>query len=383
MSKRDELIFWFDQPPKVSLGAFNHVSNNWGNTVLYIADHGFGEHRKLINWDNSDYGKAQLLLLSEQENEQDFIKGIFQKYPNAIHIMNGFFSTIEKKIRPFVKNKNVKLVVTTERPFVTKSNTDFKQTVKNYLLPIKYRISKMQYDKYVKALLPLGICGVDCFKSYGWKESKVFPYMYCTELADLGEESSPRHDKVKFLYVGRFTESRLGVLIKAFDLIEQKDGWSLDLVGGYGNYLDTTMKWIDTQPNVNYGGLWPAEEVGRRMMDFDVYLLATGYEGWNVQLNEAINAGMAVVATDEAVSDEMVSASGGGLVVKAGNVSEFKAALDKAISNPEIVEKWKNNSRAYKSRIQGGVVGDYLINILDYSFYERKEKPNCPWLNKI
>ena len=36
MDKRDELIFWFDQPPKVSKGAFNYVSKHWGNKVIFI-----------------------------------------------------------------------------------------------------------------------------------------------------------------------------------------------------------------------------------------------------------------------------------------------------------------------------------------------------------
>ena len=79
MNKRDELIFWFDQPPKVSLGAFNHVSKHWGNKVMYIADHGFGEHRKMINWNNSDYGDAELVILSDLPDSDNYIKEIFEK----------------------------------------------------------------------------------------------------------------------------------------------------------------------------------------------------------------------------------------------------------------------------------------------------------------
>lgn len=380
MSNRDELIFWFDQPPKVSLGAFNYVSAHWGNKVLYIADHGFGEHRKMINWDNSDYGDAELLLLSEQQNEEEFIKEIFEKYPNAIHIMNGLFSTIEKKIRKYVKKTGVKLAVHSEKPFITKQNISFKQAIKNVLLPIKYRISHIKYNKYVKALISLGLNGKECFEKCGWSSEKTYSFMYCAELAELGDDIVEQHDEIRFLYVGRFDENRLAVALKAFDTLKDKNGWNLTLVGGYGKYADTTKAWIDAHERVQYGGLWPSDEVGKRMQDYDVYLLATGMEGWNAQLNEAINAGMGIITTDEAVSDEMVTAANNGIVVKAHSVEEFAKALETAIDNPEMVRKWKQNAYAYRHKIKGNVVGEYLMDILDYTFYDKNEKPKCPWL---
>ena len=45
-------------------------------------------------------------------------------------------STIEKRLRPYIKQKNVKLVVHTERPFVSNRGFSLKQTIKNILFKI-------------------------------------------------------------------------------------------------------------------------------------------------------------------------------------------------------------------------------------------------------
>lgn len=382
MNRRDELIFWFDQPPKVSLGAFNHVSQHWGNKVMYIADHGFGEHRKMINWNNSDYGDAELVILSDYPNKDEYIKEIFKKYPNAVHIMNGFFSDIEKQLRPYIQNENVKLVVHTERPFVAKRGFSAKQTIKNALLPIKYKICCKKYHSKVDALVVLGKLGKELFESYGWKKDKVYSFMYCPVLQEIDENNETAYpDKVSLLYVGRFNYATRGidVLMEACKDISNTD-WHLDMVGGYGDEADEIIEWANNHSNVSFLGTWPSDDVGKNMQKYDVYILATRADGWNAQLNEALNAGLGVICTDEAVSDEMVTASGAGIVVRAADAKALHEALETTVNNPELVKEWKEKAKAYRHRIKGDMVGDYLIDILDYTFYGKKEKPSCPWL---
>lgn len=382
MAKRDELIFWFDQPPKVSLGAFNRVSEAWGNKVMYIADHGFGEHRKMIKWDNSDYGNAEMVILSELDNQEEYIKNIFDKYPNAVHIMNGFYSTIEAKIRPYVKKKDIKLAVHTERPFVSNRNFSVKQTIKNYLLPIKYKLSCNKYQSKVNAVIVLGRLGKQLFEGYGWEKDKVFSFMYCPVLQEIEEcDDIESSDDIKMLYVGRFNYATRGIdiLMEACkNLPETK--WKLDMVGGYGDNAEEIISWANNHRNVSFLGTWPSDDVGKNMQKYDVYVLATKADGWNAQLNEALNAGLGVICTDEAISDEMVSASGAGIVVPASDAKALHKALETAINNPQLVKEWKKKAKEYRHRIKGDVVGDYLIDILDYTFYDKEERPKCPWL---
>ena len=384
MSKRDELIFWFDQPPHVSKGAFNYISEHWGNKVMFIADHEFPEHRKMIGWDDGNYGSAEMIYLSKQENQEEYIRNIFEKYPNAIHIMNGFFSTMESKIAHYVKKEGVKLVVHSEKPLVPRRGYTFKKWIRKILIPIKYKKKYHEYKNYVDAVVPLGVWGKELFEKHGWDKNKVFSFMYCPILKEINlDDEVLVNEPMRFLYVGRLNYSTraLDVLMKSFGGLKT-DAWHLDLVGGYGDKKDEVFAWAEKQKNVSILGAWPAHEVGVKMKDYDVYVTPTKIDGWNSQLNEALNAGISVITTNEAVSDEMVIAAKAGLVVSAYSVAEFKEAVKTAIESPLMVQEWKRNAKNYRHRIQGNIVGGYFMDILDYTFYEKQERPKCPWLNK-
>ena len=379
MNNRNELIFWFDQPPHVSKGAFNYISEHWGNKVMFIADHEFPEHRKKIGWDDGNYGSAEMGYLSKQDNQEEYIKQIFDKYPNAVHVLNGFFSDIEKKIRPYIQNENCKLAVHTERPFIVKKAETFRQLCKNILLPIKYKRKYQEYKKYVKVLIPLGRRGCESFEKAGWTKDKMFSFMYCPILTQLPMKETTVSKPLKFLYVGRFDKKRMKLLQNVVENL-QADNWRLDMVGGYGDYADEMKAWIEKQKNVSFLGKWDSFLVGQKMQDYDVYLLTAKCDGWNAQINEVVNAGIATITTDEAVSDELVSASNSGMVVSTVNWKEFLFAMEKAINDPQLVCTWKKNAMAYRHKIQGNVVGEYFMDILDYTFYNKTERPRCPWL---
>ena len=380
---RDPLIFWFDQPPKVSLGAYNYVAQNWGAEVIYVVDHQLGDHRKLINWNHTDYGKSKIIMLSEAEDENQTIREIFSAYPNALHIMNGFVSVIESKIRQYVQKDGIKLAVTTEKPLGSRRSFTFEKWIRNRITPIKYKRIYRQYRNYVNLVLPLGVWGKQLFESYGWPGDKVFSYMYCPVLQDTSPKAELAHEGVvRFLCVGRLNYKARGldVLMKAFSQLEF-DNWNLDIVGGYGEKKEEVKEWADQQEHVSFLGPWPADEVGKRMQDYDVYISPSKADGWQAQINEALNAGMGVIVTDEAVSDELITASGAGVVIRAADTKALQREVKKVLTQPALVKEWKRKAIQYRQYIRGEVVGQYLIDILVYSFYHRDKKPQCPWLH--
>lgn len=379
---RDELIFWFDQLPKVSLGAFTYVANHWGSTVIYVVDHPLGAHRKMLNWGDGDYGKANIIKLYEEQDQEAFVKELFASHPQAIHVMNGFCSAIEGKIRPHVLKPGVKLAVMTEKPLGSRRGFTLEKWCRNRLTPLKYRRIYRQYRDAAAVVIPLGVWGKELFESYGWPEEKVFSYMYCPELRSVsGTSRATDPNQVRFLYVGRLNYAARGldVLMKAFDRLENRN-WHLDIVGGYGEKKDEIIQWADSRENVSFLGPWPSETVGVRMQEYDVYLCPTKVDGWNSQINEAINAGIGVIVTDEAVSDELVRASHAGAVVRAADVPAFSRALQSVLESPQTADQWKACAQAYRDRISTESVGNYFIDILDYSFGEKSQRPACPWL---
>lgn len=109
------------------------------------------------------------------------------------------------------------------------------------------------------------------------------------------------------------------------------------MVGGYGDYKEQTLEYIEQNPNLEFGGTWKIDEACDRLSEYDVCIIPSRYEGWNVTVNEALMAGTGCIVTDASVSDEMVSASETGIVVKAGDASSLAEAMDYVMSNTDLV----------------------------------------------
>ena len=166
----------------------------------------------------------------------------------------------------------------------------------------------------------------------------------------------------------------------AFDRLHGDD-WSLDLVGGYGEDADEIIRWAQTKKNVRYLGAWNSDEVITKMQDYDVSVNPTKVDGWRIQINQAILAGIATITTNEAISDELVRAADCGLVVNAFRKKELLRAITAALDNPEQLRRWKENAVRFAPRISNEALADYFIQITDYITQdkENKERPVCPW----
>ena len=133
--------------------------------------------------------------------------------------------------------------------------------------------------------------------------------------------------------------------------------------------------------HVNFAGSWPAEEVSVRMQDFDVYLCPAKEDSWNGQINEAISAGLGVICTNQAGSDELVQACKNGLVIPGDDAEELRKAVISVLDHYDLVNIWKQNAIAYATRISTEVVAEYFCEVLQYEFCGGPSVRRCPWKN--
>lgn len=375
----NNIYFWFDSPPKVGKGAFNFIANHWPGKVYYIFNNDFRAERKACNWNDGDFGRAEIIALYECKDEEETIKNVFVDNPNSIHIINGFGTLIVKKIQPYILVNGIKLLVFSERPVLMGSFIE--RMIRNIYFKYKYSKLCKMFQPFTSAFLPLGMLGVKTFASYGWQQDILYPFMYNPLLDDLSNKNAKKVSKqINFLYIGRFFYKTKGidVLMKATNFLH--GDWQLDLVGGYGNNAEEVIAWAKDKGNVNYIGRWNSMEVVEKMQSYDIVVVPTKYDGWNLLCNEALHAGIAVITTDEAVSHEIIAKSKAGKVVPSKSPKKMAEVMQFAIDHPDDVENWKQNGRLYVKNISSDTVGQYLMDIITYSIYKVGDRPQCPWL---
>ena len=380
---RHEIIIWFDTPPKVSKGSFNYLSKKWGPEVYFICNKDFPAYRKNVNWNDGNFGDANVIHLDRVENKLTFIQSVFDRHPEALHIISGFNTGIERLVRPFILSAPNHLVFFSERP--VEVGFFFERIARLLYFKFKYRYYYNLYKNRVDVLLPLGMKGVETFVKYGWPYNKLRPFMYNPEGGLIEEEylkSKGRTGTIRFLYVGRFYYRTKGVDVLMRAVKYLIGSWSLDFVGGYGKKAEEVKAWIEHTPHVHYLGSWPSEEVSHRISEYDVVVVPSKYDGWNLLVNEAINAGVGVIASDQAVSDEVIRFGHAGDVFKSERPKELAKIMQRVIDNPNLADEWHNNAIISSHYISPESVGDYLISVLDYFVYGKGVFPVCPWLTK-
>ena len=378
----NEIVFLLDQPPKVGKGCFNELTKLWPEKVIYAYLHGFNETRKAVNWDDGEYGKASIVELGQDSDTQMKTDKLFHDYKDGIFVLCGFKSRIMHYCESYVLSDKYRIICFAERPGIY--GKWWKRIIKRIYVPVSEFFISRKYKNHIKAFLPLGITGVRVYNHYGWPNDLLYPFMYDPVEYKINNTKSTANQPIRLLYVGRFSRYTKGTdtLKNAIDLIQEKNLFSLDMVGGYGDMKEEMMKWIDNKNNVNFLGRWDSTEVCARMTDYDICIVPSKFDGWNLLVNEAIRAGIGIITTNEAVSDELVKASSAGIVVKANKPEQLAQAIRFAIARPELIAVWKKNAYKYHQRISNHTTANYLADIIRYTCMDepQSKKPSCPWI---
>ena len=379
------IIFWRSVPIDVGKGDFEFFAKFWAGNIYVVSHKDYPEERKACGYENDFYENVKYIALDNFADPEGVAKSIIEENYNAIHVFNGIRennSLLLKYLINVCKKKKIEplVAVMAERPNLFGS--PLKKIIKKTLYKIIYGTLAKRYDKYIGCFLAMGQYGVRCYKEYGFSEEKLYPYMYCPKLDNV-ETINHVADKVRFLYIGRFDFSAKGVdvLMKAFSGLPESDKWALDMVGGYGENKDEIVEWCNGV-NVRFLGHWDSRDICIKMQDYDVCLVPSKYDGWNLIPNQAINCGIATIISDEAVSDELIKYSGAGYVFKSNDEKALKSILEKVVQEKNIINEWKMATKKYKDKISGKTVGKYLYDIIQYTFNNSQTKPSCPWVNK-
>lgn len=377
-----DIIFWLDTVPVCCRGVFDAVAELWEGNTYYMCSGELGSDRRMIAEDNEKNafidGSAKYISLLENGGDLNAaLDSFIEEHKDDIHIFNGYRGPMIDRVLAKIKQpgRSARAIVWAERPCPPKLKGSYPFALFHVAFAVKYR-------KSVDALMPLGEAGVRSYASYGWPGDKLYPFLYLPVMNEELPKKAPRpKDRpIRFVYLGRFTKGSKGtdILMKAVDLLEA-NGYTLDMVGGYGDLLNETMSWIEGKDNVRFAGTWPIEEACSRLHEYDVCIVPSKYEGWNVTVNEALMAGIGCICTDECVSDEMVRAAGAGAVVRAGSPRALAGAMEDVILHPGVIDEWSTRAFDFRKHMTAAAAARYFIDVVRWVGAEQGcARPSCP-----
>lgn len=342
------------------------------------------EERRKIYANDEEVKHIQFLFKEDIEDFYAFIDEFISKNIDEIFIFGGLLGEIGNILQLYNRKGGKKAFIITEKPSIRPSRyckwiIRVLKTLKTKLL---YGNAYRRVKGSIRAIMVTGEKGVKQLQSIGIPKEKLYNFMYTHIEENVIPKPPQKNDIIRFVYVGRFDFLNRGIdsLMYTFDKLQYQN-WMLDLVGGYGENAKEVVAWANRKEKVSYIGSWPSNQVINNLQNYDVCISPTRIDGWRIQVNQAIMAGIATITTEEAISDELIKVSNCGLVVDAFKKDELYRAVSFVLANPAIIDEWKENTKKYKNRISNERVAEYVKDIIEYALLENdKQKPRCPWL---
>lgn len=239
-------------------------------------------------------------------------------------------------------------------PVTIESDTQFDTTtaawrraLKRLILPVLFRIPERFF--------PAGIRQADYFMRYGVSQDRVRIAQMTVDVrsimaqVDLCREKreSTGNTPVTFLYVGRL-EAYKGIqdLLDAFaDLTRQGEECHLVIVGD-GGMREVVKSAACSHRTIEYLGRLSGESLMQAYSQADVFVLPSHFEPWGLVVNEAMAAGLPVIATDRVgCVDDLVHEGRNGCIVPCSNPARLAGAMHIFIRQPEIMVAMGQASR--------------------------------------
>lgn len=196
------------------------------------------------------------------------------------------------------------------------------------------------------AVLPVGTANREYWQSYGATDEQIHMAPFAIDndqVARLAGERTPANGSpIRFVYVGRMIPRKgVDLLLRAFNDICVTHEATLTLVGD-GASRD---EWMQLQtPQARQRTIWHGRmsnhEVFQQFSDADVFVLPSRYEPWGLVVNEAMAAGLPVIADRRCgAAVDLVETGKTGVLLEELSVDSLRAAMFRFISDPQVAEQ--------------------------------------------
>ena len=199
----------------------------------------------------------------------------------------------------------------------------------------------------------------DLFMNYGMQEERIFLMPMMVDNSKYFQAKKKFPDTFTFLYVGRLVKHKnVENLIKQFN-INFKDTNALLRIIGSGDEEEYLRKMYSSE-KVIFEGKKFSNDLVRLYQNSSCFVCPSIYEPWGLVVNEALSAGLAVIATKEVGSTfNLIKNKETGLIAE--NMDDFGHKMLQIFNNEVLLRKYSNNAR------------ELMQNYWNYEFYSKAQ----------
>lgn len=369
---RPHVAFWQNMPAHHQVGALDRLAETWGAPVTCVWCGPLSKERADQGWPvwPRRHVREVTLPASGWEAEVDALVDGFPA--ETVHVFSGIgaYPPVTRALRRAARRPQAKVVVMAESPIMT----GWRRVPRLLKAFLAYRTLGRRLD----ALLAMGTLAEEFYAGMGVDRSRIHPYAYQSPLRT---EVRPGPDSPVGLVAFGQLHPRKGFdrLLRALEGLPPDVTYALDLYGDGPERarLEAMASRPAHRGSVRLRGAISATELASTLPHHACAVVPSRFDGWGMAVNEALQAGVPVLASDKVGAADLVRASGAGAVFS--DEASLRAALLSRLRSPDLLGRERRLAAAFSNRITPSAVGDHLRLVLEHVCGLRPDKPVPPW----
>lgn len=320
MEKLKNIYVFLDNVPFASEGILYGLENEKRFCVKSYYPYNYNSKRSNIDISSS---LQNCFPINYDKDFESFVKSEQNRLEGSLFISFGYIHDSFKWARKLSRKYHGNLYVISERPTCVKKY----RNLKTPFVLLKHFLIRRNVAKDIDLLFATGNKSIKTFRRLGWPKTKLKNIYYCPLFRREGliidaECFSDKHG-LDFIYSGRFTyRSKSPQRIIKYFAKNRND--RLFVIGNYGDDKDRFIKKCSKYKNIIFLGSKPFNEVVEYFKKVDCVLVPSTVDGWNINVNIAVEAKIPCVITNNCGSDEIVKTYKNGVVTKNNSLSFYK-----------------------------------------------------------
>jgi len=260
-----------------------------------------------------------------------------------------------------------------------------RQGASGWLKDLRGRFDSLRYSDAIKFVLCIGEEARRQFLAWGFPRHRLHSWGYVTEDMGLQQTAFPADERLRcILPASLIPRKGADILLRAVTLMRHRDAIHVDAFSVEPGSMDEWQKTLKAE--ADRSGVMSVlpfitnEELLRRLPGYDLMLLPSRHDGWGAAVNEALMAGVPVVASDRCGSSSLLKGRtflGQVVPPDPGCLAEcLDAIVEKGRPSAEARMRIRNWALGH---ISGDALAQYFLSIADGTSSALASGATAPW----
>lgn len=345
------------------------------HSVLLVAEYDIDQARLNDGWTIPYLGNIDIEIAPTKKQ----IKKLLTENSLAIQVFSGIkaFPSVHFAFNLAIK-KGLKIGVITE--------SGIEMGIMGFMRRLKSIYFGLKYSAKIDFILAMGEIGVNWYLKNFFPKSKIFPFFYAVENPDdvsLRIETLPDINDYKIIVIAQCIKRKgIDILIKTLsNLIDLN--WNLQIIGDgyYRENLIRETKFFQLEKKISFLGSKQNKEAMKFLLESDLLILPSRFDGWGSVINEALMRGIPVVASNKCGAACLLDNMKRGSVFNL-NDNSLISIIANWINRGSLKPKEKQIVANWAKCISGENAAKYFLEVIQ-CVYENAKRPNTPWLEEV